>query len=239
MSEETSATANLVSQSTDIKVRQTTLTVDYVTADVIGITVDMMPGTRPADTGAIVAIWQDQDQIPWEDEPKDWQAVGSQQHGSFNFQGLSVQDNSYIIGLYTGPQKTDAQKNRNVVAQAWIPGVNDEVVLGSDFLTLKFVGPTSVAVQFNCLAGFRASTNKAWLGLWRGEVASYTKPPDVGATKITLDANFGTSAFNNVSIGTGLTYTIGFFPSGWDEDPTKRNQKVLACSLTFTQGKTG
>ena len=37
----------------------------------------------------------------------------------------------------------------------------------------------------------------------------------------------------------GLTYTIGFFPSGWDEDPTKRNQKVLACSLTFTQGKTG
>jgi hypothetical protein len=233
MSETSSETVNLVSQATAVKTRQTTLQVDFVEADVIGITYDMMPGARPADTGAIIAIWQDEDQIPWEDEPLSKQAIGSQQHGSVSFTDLSVQKNTYIIGLTTGPLKTDSQKNRNTAAQAWITS-ETEWELKNDFLTLKFVGPTSVAMQFNCLAGFRALTNKAWMGLWRGEVASYTQPPNVGAAQIKIDSNSGTASFNNVSIGVGLTYTVGFFPSGWADDPNLRNQKVLACSLTFT-----
>lgn len=231
------AAKNLVRLATGFTTRQTTLTVNFVTADEIGLTYNMMPGTRPSDTGALVGIWQDQDQIPWDIAPINTQAIGSQQSGSFSFTGLTVQSNSYIIGLYTGPQKTDAQKNRNVVAQAFIPNETDPAETQADALTLKFVGPTSVAVQFNALAGFLASTDGAWMGLWRGEVASYSKPPDVGATNIKIDSNFGTASFNNVQIGVGLTYTVGFFPSGWAADPTQRNQKVLACSLTFTQGK--
>lgn len=228
---------NMVRLATGFTTRQTTLAVNFVTADEIGLTYNMMPGTRPSDTGALVGIWQDQDQIPWDIPPFATQPVGSQQSGTLSFSDLSVQDNSYIIGLYTGPEKTDPQLNRNVVASAYIPNVTDPPEQKFDFLTLKFVGSTSVAVQFNALAGFLAATDEAWMGLWRGEVASYSKPPDVGATNIKIDANFGTASFNNVSIGVGLTYTVGFFPSGWATDPTERNQKVLACSLTFTQGK--
>lgn len=228
---------NLVALLEQFKTRQTTISVDFVTADIIGVTYDMMPGTRPSDAGCVVAIWQDQDQIPWEDEPLRTQAIGAQQHGSVNFDKLSVQSNSYIIGLTVGPMQTNAQKARNVAAQAYIPGVSDPPESQNDFLTLKFVGPTSIAVQYNCLPGYRAATDQAWMGLWRGEVASYSKPPDVGAVPVTIDSNFGTVAFNNISIGVGLTYTVGFFTTGWSETPSNRNQKVLACSLTFTQGK--
>ncbi|MFI6599277.1 hypothetical protein ACIBHX_23750 [Nonomuraea sp. NPDC050536] len=226
---------NLINQITKSDQRVTSLLVDYVTADTIGLTYDMMPGTRPADAGCVVAIWQDKDQIPWDNTAKT-QPIGSQQHGSMSFTGLNVQDNSYIIGLSVGPMKTDAQKARNVVASAFVPSPDDPPQLEHDFMTLKFVGPTSVAVQFDCLAGYLAETNLAWMGLWRGEVASYTKPPN-WVTPVTIDSNFGTAAFNDVSIGVGLTYTIGFFTSGWSSDPSSRNQKVLASSLTFTQGR--
>ncbi len=234
------AEKNLIALAENFKSRQTTLQVDFVTADIIGVTYDMMPGARPADAGSIVAIWQDQDQIPWDDAPLKTQPIGSQQHGSVAFEGLNVQSNSYVIGLTTGPLQTAVQKARNAAAQVFVPKETDPPdppVPRNDFLTLKFVGPTSVVVQFNCLPGYRAATDLAWLGLWRGEAASHIKPPDVGAVPITIDSNFGTAAFNGVSIGVGLTYTVGFFTSGWATDPGSRNQKVLACSLTFTQGK--
>lgn len=216
--------------------RSTTLQVDFVTADQIGVTYDMMPGTRPQDTGALVAIWQDADLIPWENPPLATQPIGSQQHGSLSFGGLTVQSNQYIVGLLVGPTKTDTQKARNTAASAFIPNDKDPPVPRASFLTLKFVGTNSVAVQFNCLGGYRAQTDGAWMGIWRGEAASYFQPPDAVA-QVRIDSNFGTVAFNNFPIGIGLTYTIGFFNSGWSDDPTQRNQKVLSCSLTFTQGQ--
>jgi len=228
---------NMIRLAEKFSQRGTTLEVNFVTADEIGLTYDMMPGTRPADSGAIVAIWQDQDQIPWEVPPLKTQPVGTQQHGSVSFTGLSVQSNSYIIGLTVGPMKTDAQKARNVAASAFVPDEVNPAKLAKDFLTLKFVGPTSVAVQFSALAGYSALTDLAWVGIWRGDAASYTKPPDAAA-QIKVDSNFGTVSINNISIGVGLTYTIGFFTTGWSDDPSLRNQKVLACSLTFTQGQT-
>lgn len=198
----------------------------------------MMPGARPADSGAVLAIWQDADQIPWELEPiKPPQQIGSQQQGDYAFSGLTLQDNSYIIGLTVGPMKTDSQKARNVAASAFVLNATEPAELKQDFLTLKFVGQNSVTVQFNCLSGYRAFTDGAWLGIWRGDTASYSKPPD-GAIAISIDSNFGTASFNNFPVGLGLTYTIGFFNSGWSETPTQRNQKVLAASLTFTQGQT-
>lgn len=230
-------TINLVSAASGFSMRQTTIRVDYKTADEIGISFEFMPGTRPTDNGALVGLWQDQDQIPWEDEPLFTQATANQQKGSFAFKGLDLADNSYVVGLFTGPQKPSSQKNRNVVSQAWIPGAADPSTYASDSLSLVFVGPSSLAVQFNCLAGFRAGSDGAWMGLWQGEAASYHSAPKY-ATRITQESNFGTASFNDIVIGIGLTYTVGFFPSGWDDDAAKRDQKVLACSLTFTQGKT-
>ena len=93
-----------------------------------------------------------------------------------------------------------------------------------------------MTVQYNALANYQPLTNGAWLGLWRGEEASYNAPPD-WVTQIKLNGNIGTVGFSNVSIGRGLTYTVGMFLSGWSTDPSKRSQVALACSLTFTQGQ--
>ncbi|MGN9841777.1 hypothetical protein ACTMTI_26995 [Nonomuraea sp. H19] len=232
----TSTENNLISQLSEHDQRFTSLQVNYVTADTIGLTYDLMPGAEPIDAGYVVALWQDEDQIPWDNTPLKTKAIGSQQHGSLAFDGLSMQANSYIIGLTVGPMKTETQLARNVVASAYVPNPDAKAELDHDFLTLKFVGPTSVAVQFNCLAGYLAQTNLAWMGMWRGQAASHTKAPD-WVTRVTIDSNFGTAAFNDVSIGVGLTYTIGFFTSGWCTEPENRNQKTLACSLTFTQGR--
>lgn len=230
-------TINLLSKETNASTRITTINTTFVTADVIGLAYTFMPSCRPSDYGALVAIWQDADQIPWDNPPLSTQAITSnQQQGTVAFDGLSVQSNTYIIGLLAAPQKTDSQKARNVVASAYVPNESDPATTASDFLTLTYVGQTSVAVQYSALAGYRALTDQAWLGMWRGESASYNNPPDY-AVQIKIDSNFGTVSFNNVSIGVGLTYTIGMFASGWSSDTTTRNQKALACSLTFTQGR--
>lgn len=231
-----SVTDNHVAQIINATQRQTTLDVDFVTADVIGVSYNLMPGTRPADAGCVVAIWQDDDQIPWDNPPIKTQAIGAQQRGSVSFTGLSVQRNQYIVGLAVGPMRETPQKAGNVAASIYVPGENEPKVQRSDFLSLTFVGQTSLAVQFNCLGGYRAGTNGAWMGLWRGSSASYSQPPD-WAIPVKPDTNFGTVSFNDISIGIGLTYTVGLFKTGWNSDPNLRSQRALATSLTFTEGQ--
>jgi hypothetical protein len=226
---------NLVGAIAGASQRFTTLNVDFVTADEIGVTYDLMPAPRPNDADAVVALWQGT-QIPWDGAPLATHAIGSQQHGSQSFTGLTVGRVPYIIGLAVGPLQADTQKARNVVASACIPNEDDPAVTDCDSLTLKFVGATSVALQFSCLAGFRPQTNGAWVGIWRGEAASYFRPPDASAA-IKVDTNFGIVAINNFAIGMGLIYTIGLFTTGWADDPIVRHQKVLVSSLTFVHGK--
>jgi hypothetical protein len=226
---------NLLGKNTATGERLTSILTTVVEADQIGLAYELLPGTRPADTGALVAIWQDADQIPWEVPPLRTQSIGTQQRGSLGFEDLTVGDNSYIIGLLVGPMKTDPQKARNAAASVFVPSPNEASRPRSSMLYLSYVGPTSVTVKVEALPGYRALTSLAWLGLWRGESASYNNPPD-HAVQVKFDSNFGTTSFNNVSIGIRLTYTIGLFVSGWSSDPAARNQKALACSLTFTQG---
>lgn len=214
---------------------QTSFTVDQVSADAISISYRLMPGSHADTTGAMVGIWQNQ-QVPWDDVPLATQALGPQQSGSVVLQGLTVQANDYVIGLFTGPLRSGEQHNGNCAAQALLDIPANTTTYDSDTVRVVSVGTTSLAVWFACLPGYRAATNKAWLGLWRGATADRDIPPDF-ATGITIDSNAGTAGFNNISIGMGLTYTVGFFPSGWDADPAKRQRTTLACSQTFTQGQ--
>jgi len=209
----------------------TNLTVNFVTADSIGISYDTMPGNMPNTYGNFLAIWQNQNQIPWNQEPLKAQPIPTNtQAGSLVFPGLSVTNNSYIIGYSVGPEKTDGPKYGNICSTAFVPAKADSVPTPyqyfQTYLVLQYVGTTSVAVQFYTPTGYQPASNKNWMGLWRGETASYTNPPD-WQTKIPVDSNFGTAAFNNVSIGRGLTYTVGYFMSDG-------KQSTLACSLTFT-----
>lgn len=223
----------------DVQSFVTRLDVNYVTADSIGLTFDTMPGNQPSNYGNYVAIWQNQNMIPWNQDPlKKQQITKNTQRGSANFTDLDLAKNSYIVGYSVGPEKAAAEgpKFGNICSTAFVPTQAKETVgeypTFQTNLILQYVGIDSVAVQFLTPAGYKPATNKNWMGLWRGEVASYINPPD-WSTPITLDTNRGTAGFNNVSIGRGLIYTIGYFMGGWLGAGQANKQGALACSVTF------
>jgi hypothetical protein len=217
----------------------TSLQIDAVTADAIHVSYNTMPDNRPNTYGNFVAIWQNQNQIPFDTDAMQKQAItGNSQRGSLVFSGLSVTKNDYIIGYAVGPVKTESQRFGNVCTSAYVPlgGDSDAPADYTYFMpsaVIKFVGSDSVLFQYNLARGTQPQTNKAWAALWRGDAASYTQPPDA-AMPISVNAASGTIGFNGVSIGIGLSYTVGVFTTGWDTDSSKRIQKALACSVTFT-----
>jgi hypothetical protein len=229
--------ANLVSSIQAPLTNSTALSINFVTADEINVHYTFLPGCTPATFGCYAAIWQDQNQVPWDNPPITGglkTVPDNQQSGDFSFAGLTIGPNNYIIGLGVGPMLTTSQKARNVAATAFVPTVNGPYDLETESLVLKFIGINTIAVQYNALAGFLPKTNGSWLACWRGSAPSYTTAP-AAAVPITIDANFGTVSIP-IQVGVGLTYTVGFFKSGWNADPLQRNQKPLSAFITFTQG---
>lgn len=216
----------------------TNMRINYVTADTIGLSYNTVPGNMPNTYGNFVAIWQNQNEIPWNQEPLQQKSIlTNTQAGDIQFDGLLTNNNSYIIGYSVGPTKatTEGQKFGNICSTGYIPPVGQ----GGDYayfqsnLVLQYIGTTSVAVQFNTPTGYRPATNKNWMGMWRSSTASFNNPPDYSAP-ITLDSNTGTAAFNNVTIARGQTYTVAYFMGGWAGQGQANKQTAMACTLTFT-----
>ena len=214
---------------------QTSVKTDFVTADQIGVSYDTMPGNQPNTYGNFLAIWQNQDTIPWNQEPlKTFPIQTNTQAGSASFGGLDITNNSYIIGYSVGPVDTVGQKYGNICSTTFIPaaGSASSQQDKASSLTLEFIGTNSVAFNFNCPSGVTPMANGAWCGIWRSSVPSFNNPPD-DYIQVNLNVESGTLAFNNFPIGRGLTYTIAFFMSGYNGDNTP-TQTSMACSLTFT-----
>jgi hypothetical protein len=224
---------------TDANQYQTVVSVPVISADSILVAYTSLPSNRPNTYGNYVAIWQNANQIPWDQDPLKLTTIPSdQQRGNVLFDGLTIEKNDYILGYGVGPAKADSQKYGNICSTIYLPMGSDTdpsgIVVTLPSLVLKFVGQNAVMVQFNMPSNYTPATNKAWMGLWRGAGTSYRNPPDTGAVPVTVNANTGTGGFNNVPLGVGLDYTIAFFMSGWNSDPTQRNQKVMACTMTFS-----
>ncbi|MGS2763401.1 hypothetical protein [Sinomicrobium sp. M5D2P9] len=215
---------------------ETVIKADYVTADTIGISYTNLPGCQPNSNGHFVAIWQNTNSIPWNTPPLKTQPIDTNTPaGSMNFTGLTVTKDTYIIGYSVGPTLSVGQKYGNICSSVYIPDTtsSDQIDFASG-LSLIHVGSTSVAFGYKLPDNITPQSNKAWCGLWRAGQPSYNNPPDY-VIPANLDAASGTLAFNNVKIGIGLTYTIAFFMSGYDEsDKSQSNQKAMACSITFT-----
>lgn len=213
----------------------TSLKIDFAGADQISVSFDTMPGNQPNSYGNSIAIWQNQNTVPWNQEPLKVQAIDrNTPSGSMGFHGLNITNNSYIIGYMVGPYLDSGQKCGNVVSTAFLPaGENSEQQ--QDFessLTLKFIGTTSVAFSFNMPSGVTPESNGAWCGIWRSSVPSYNNPPEA-VIPVNINAQSGTLSFNDFNIGLGLTYTIALFASGWNGGTSPR-QTTMSCSLKFT-----
>ena len=220
----------------------TSLKIDYVTADSIGISYGTLPGNQPNSYGNYVAIWQNTNSIPWNTEPMQTQAITTNtQSGSTNFHGLDLTKQSYIIGYAVGPELTDdsRQEQGNICSTAYVPeqskkdNLEDSYVLFQPSLRVIFIGTNSLAVDYSLPSGVEPMSNGAWIGLWRSEQASYNNPP-LASNNISIDAYSGTAVINDVNIGRGLTYTVGLFTSGWGGGSKPNNQQPMACAVTFT-----
>jgi len=217
----------------------TTLKITYVTADVIGVAYDTMPGgNQPNNYGNYVALWQNNNFIPWGSPVLKKQVIDTNTpQGDMNFTGLDITNNSYIIGYAVGPDLSGdkKQKEGNICATAFIPAKGD-AQSSDNFMPnifMQYIGTNSISVGFSLPSGLLPMTNGAWIGIWRAEQASYNNPP-MAANYIQEDAGEGTAFINNITIGRGLTYTVGLFMSGWGGGAPSSDQKPMACSVTFT-----
>lgn len=226
------AVLDSTSYLTNIKIQQ-------VTSDAIVVGYNSLPDNRPNTYGNFIAIWQNQNQIPWDQDPISTQSIpNDQQQGTVFFPGLTVQDNDYIIGWSVGPTLSTGQKYGNVCSTAFVPkGSNNDpskIIYSYSNLVLGYVGQNAVLVQFSTPKNCRPVDNGAWLGMWRGG-ASYKNTPDY-SIPVTVNANKGSAGFNNTPLGIGNEYTIAYFMSGWSKDPTKLVQTAMACTIDFTAG---
>lgn len=212
----------------------TNVSIDYITADTIGVSYNTLPGNMPNTYGNFVAIWQNSNSIPWNSEPLKTQPIpDNTQKGSFNFTGLDIAKNQYIVGYSVGAKLTTGQTYGNVCSTAYAPSSDPtQQVKEVSSLGLVFVGPSSLAFSFKLPNGCTPESNGAWCGMWRSSNGSYNNAPDE-AIPVNINTESGTLSFNSVTIGLGQTYTIAFFMSGWNGGSSPV-QTTMACTLTFT-----
>jgi hypothetical protein len=218
-------------------IHTTTLNIGRVAADAIDVNFATMPGNQPNDYGNFLAIWQSPDSIPWDTEPLVTFPVPTDApSGSATLTGLDINNNSYIVGYAVGPTQPDpyGQKYANICATAFIPATSSgNGTIFTPGISGIQVGTTSVSFMFTLPDGIKPKSNQAYAVLYRGDNPSfYNKGDGIASVLLSPDFSFGTTAFNNVNIGRGLTYTIGIFMSGYSSGPPP--QMALACSASFT-----
>jgi hypothetical protein len=220
----------------------TTLNILQVTPQLIVGEYILLPDTNPGAYGDFAAIWQNTDNIPYNQTPQHTIALtGSTQRGPFQFP-VDLTRNNYIVGLSVGPElATPSQKYGNICATAYIPMAPKQDALkegqtlkanpGSTFassLQIGIVTSDTVTFFYQVPTNCRPATNKAWVGLFKGS-ASYTTLPDK-AVAISSDEDSGWMAINS-KILFDRQYTIALFMSGWTD--STRIQTRMAATLSF------
>lgn len=200
-----------------------------VTGTSIALEFNTLPGNQPSSYGNMVAIWQNQNQVPWNQTPLNTQSIqNNSQAGSVVFTGLNLTINSYIVGFAVGP------KISNICSTVFVPASSGSIVNDTRFQTnisIGTLGSTSLSVNYTTPTGYTPKTNKNWLGIWLSNAASYTNQPE-WATSVSDDASQGVAVFNNITFRRGTTYTVGYFMGGYDG--STRDLKAMATTMTFT-----
>lgn len=237
MAEEKLETLQIVDGTSNI----TDLSVLQVTPQSITLRYHLLPDTTPGSFGNFVAIWQNTNNIPYNQDPEKKQNVtGSTQSGTTTFV-VDLTRNNYIVGYSVGPELTaPSQKVGNVCSTVYIPMLNTgSIVEGAAepyaaFQTKLSVGvitPNSITFKYEVPTNCRPASNKAWVALFRGD-ASYTTAPEK-AMAITSDEDSGWVAWNDLKILFDRKYTIAWFMSGYAADGT-RIQTRMAATVSFT-----
>lgn len=223
--------------------QETQLSILQVTPQSITVKYQLLRDTTPGAFGNFVALWQNTNNIPYNQEPEKTQAItGTSQSGTATFI-VELTRNNYIIGYSVGPQLTaPSQKVGNICSTVYLPMLSSAQLNNGgaapsyeSFFTKLIMGvvtPNSITFKYELPSNCRPGTNKAWVGLFRGD-ASYNTAPEK-AMAITSEEDSGWVAWNDLKIRFDTKYTIAWFMSGWAEDSGARIQTRMAATVSFT-----
>lgn len=212
-----------------------TLNIPNLSAESIEVEYITLPGNEPEALGNYIAVWANAASIPWNTKPLQViQIPSNNASGSVAITGLDTNSNSYIIGYAVGPALNSGagqQEYGNICTTLFIPAQSTATTLFSSSISVANISSTNLSFRYELPAGILPETNGAWVALWQGSVSSYNNP--FATTPILTDYSSNMAAFNNIMLMRGVTYTIGFFMSGYLPSG-KSTQTTLACSEIFT-----
>ncbi|MGA3133888.1 MAG: hypothetical protein ABSD59_24270 [Terracidiphilus sp.] len=231
--------------STEAGLNQTTLVLKQVTADVITVEYNLLPDTNPGSYSNYIAIWQNYDNIPYNQAPTDppKPIEGSSQRGTVSFP-VSLTQNNYIIGYSVGPElATPSQKYGNVCSTVYVPRIPTAKALTesgghlesepSDYfftgLTVGAVSGDVVTVKYSIPPNCQPKTNNAYLGVFKG-AAGY----NLALERAVAIKNNDESAWVAITgkFLAGKRYTIAYFMSGYSDTTPVLTR--MAATVPFT-----
>ncbi|NEO71053.1 hypothetical protein [Moorena sp. SIO3H5] len=211
-----------------------------IQATQITVSYNTLLGNQPNTYGNYIALWQNDGSIPWDSPTLKTQKIDTNTpNGTMTFSGLELTIQDYIVGYAVSPELSGGsrQKQGNICSSANIlksDGGSSQREIFTPSICTSYIGPNSIAINYNLPTGILPKTNGAWIGLWESALPSYNNPP-IAANNLREDAASGAGFINNLKLLRGRTYTVALFMSGWDCDcNSKHDQKSMACYVTFT-----
>ncbi|BAI76247.1 hypothetical protein AZL_d04210 (plasmid) [Azospirillum sp. B510] len=223
--------------ATVISTAKTTLALTLLDDATLQVDYNTLSGNMPQTYGNYLGIWQDNSgNIPYNQTAQNTSTVnGNTQAGSTTFPVSSLTTNGYVVCFAVGRQLTaPMQIYGNACSTAFLPPNSSTVIYTPGSLTYNSNGSNNLNLNYALPVGDSPSTNGAWVGLWKGSLASYTSAPNVGAAAITSTSSSGIAFINGIALGRGATYTAALFTSGWNAaTPASSLLTTMAATVTF------
>jgi hypothetical protein len=205
----------------------TELKATIVNAESIELNYGTLPGNRPKLYKNWVGVWQGamihRGQEPiWKfpverDEPSGRQILGD----------LQLQRKPYILGY----ANSESPYSIGATVQ-FTPGQTSEGTYGNAFsttLSLATYNAQGLVVNYSTPAGNVPVENKNWIGLWSGDLASFSAENLIKKVQITQRSNRSSQAITDILLAYKTTYTIAYGNAGEDTS--------ISASITFETGE--
>jgi hypothetical protein len=205
----------------------TELKASIVNAESIELSYSTLPGNRPKLYGNWLGIWQGamihRGQEPvWRFPMENDERAGRQILGD-----LQLQRKPYILGY----ANSESQGSLSATVQ-FVPGQTAEGTYGISFsttLSLAAYNAHGLVVNYSTPQGNVPVENDNWIGLWDGDLASFSTDNLIKRVKVTQRSNRSSQAITDVILAYKSTYTVAYGNS--------KEDTAIAASITFETGE--
>lgn len=205
----------------------TELKASIVNAESMELTYSTLPGNRPKLYGNWLGIWQGA-MIHRGQEPVWRFGVESDERAGRQILGdLQLQRKPYILG-YSHSESSGCP----CATVQFIPGQTPEGTDGIAFsttLSLAAYNANGLVVNYSTPQGNVPVDNDNWIGLWAGDLASFSPDNLLKKVKVTQRSNKSSQAITDVLLAYKSTYTVAY--------GSAKEDTAIVASITFETGE--